>query len=98
MPKASPSPTSCSTNSYQTKSSALGASAALNASTAGSASPSFIPDSRLSECRTRGREQRPEEKRPPPRHARGRARRDSSQRARDRNGEHELAERQPPLA
>ena len=52
MPKANPSDTSWSTNSYQTKSSSPAASAALKASTAGSARPSFIPDSRLSECRT----------------------------------------------
>ena len=51
-PKAKPRPMSWSTNSYHTKSSSPVASAALNASTAGSARPSFIPDSRLSEWRT----------------------------------------------
>src|SRR4051795_1265497 len=46
---------SWSTNFHQTKSDCEGASAAENASTAGSASPSLSPDSRFSEWRmTRG--------------------------------------------
>ena len=44
--------TSWTTKRHQTKSLSLGESAVVNASTAGSASPSFIPDSSLSECRT----------------------------------------------
>ena len=52
IPNANPSVTSWRTNSYQTKSSSPAARAALKASTAGSASPSFMPDSRLSEWRT----------------------------------------------
>ena len=43
---------SCRTKRHHTKSLSLSASALANASTAGSASPSFIPDSRLSEWRT----------------------------------------------
>ena len=46
-PNAKPSATSWRTNSYQTKSPWSVASAALKASTAGSARPSFNPDSRL---------------------------------------------------
>src|SRR5918992_5015573 len=49
-PVTSPTPTSCTTNSHQTKSSRASA-AAVSANTAGRASPSFSPDSRLSECR-----------------------------------------------
>src|SRR4051794_29160030 len=51
MPNAKPSVTSWSTNFHHTKP-CSSASAAVNASTAGSASPSLSPDSRLSEWRT----------------------------------------------
>ena len=48
IPNAKPSVTSWSTNCHHTKSS-WPATTAKNASTAGSASPSLRPDSRLSE-------------------------------------------------
>ena len=53
MPKTRPIVTSCATNFHHTKSLWPTRSASLNASTAGRASPSFRPDSRLSEWRTR---------------------------------------------
>src|SRR5437867_8824740 len=49
-PTTNPSVTSCSTNRHQTESLFDGSSAYANASTAGNASPSLRPDSRLSEC------------------------------------------------
>src|SRR4051812_49067683 len=51
IPKAKPSVTSWSTKCHQTKPGSS-VTAALNASTAGSARPSFSPDSRFSEWRT----------------------------------------------
>src|SRR3954466_10663499 len=52
IPTANPIVTSWSTNFHQTKPLFDGTSAYANASTAGSASPSLRPDSRLRECRT----------------------------------------------
>src|SRR3954454_5086132 len=52
MPTANPRVTSRSTKCHQTKSDFDGSSEYANASTAGSAKPSFSPDSRFSECRT----------------------------------------------
>ena len=54
-PYTSPRPMSCSTKCHHTKSVLPASRAAANASTAGSASPSLRPDSRLSVCRTDGR-------------------------------------------